>query len=116
MDKIASLINHLGSCDIRDRFKIYCPCCGGTRALKALLQLHIIKSLQYNPIVILIMLYVILHFSLWFIERKYFYKYKFIKIRVITMYIFFAIWILFSVIRNFRVHYFEIDFLGNILN
>lgn len=115
IDKLNWLTSYLSGCTVRDKFNIYCPCCGGTRALKSLLKLHIIQSLQYNPIVILILIYIILHFTLWFIEHQYYYKYKFIKIRAITMYIFFAIWMLFSIIRNIRVQYIGIDFLGNIL-
>lgn len=31
-------------CSFKTKFHIYCPGCGGTRALKALLQFHPIKS------------------------------------------------------------------------
>ena len=80
IDKLNWLTSYLSGCTVRDKFNIYCPCCGGTRALKELLKLHIIKSLQYNPIVILTILYFILHIILLFIEYRFYHKYRFIKL------------------------------------
>ncbi len=39
-------------CMIHDLFHLYCPGCGGTRALFALLQGHLLRSLYCNPAVI----------------------------------------------------------------
>ena len=112
IDKLNWLTSYLSGCTVRDKFNIYC---GGTRALKELLKLHIIKSLQYNPIVILTILYFILHIILLFIEYRFYHKYRFIKLRIIMIYIFFTVWMVFWVIRSFRVYYLGIDFLNNIL-
>lgn len=40
-------------CAIHEMFHVYCPGCGGTRALFALLHGHILQSLFYNPAVLL---------------------------------------------------------------
>lgn len=40
------------SCPIYTHFGLYCPACGGTRAVIALFHFDILKSLLYNPIVI----------------------------------------------------------------
>ena len=40
------------SCPMHRIFGIYCPFCGGTRAIGSILQLDIIRSLTYNPAVI----------------------------------------------------------------
>lgn len=40
-------------CWFKRRFHIYCPGCGGTRALKALIKLNLWQSLCYNPIAFL---------------------------------------------------------------
>ncbi|MBR3224540.1 MAG: DUF2752 domain-containing protein [Atopobiaceae bacterium] len=40
-------------CWIHDNLHIYCPACGGTRALIALSECNILESLRYNPMVLL---------------------------------------------------------------
>ena len=115
MDKFNLIIDHCGSCGIRNKFHLYCPCCGGTRALKSLLELHIIKSLQYNPIVVFALLFVALHLMLLLIERLYYYKHRFVKLRLKILYVFFGLWMLFSLVRNFMLFYMKVDLLGNIL-
>jgi hypothetical protein len=39
---------------------LWCPGCGGTRSFNALMNGHILKSLHYNPAVILILIILIL--------------------------------------------------------
>ena len=39
-------------CIFLKNFGFYCPGCGGTRAVKALLHGHILESLHYHPIVV----------------------------------------------------------------
>lgn len=40
-------------CILHDVWHIYCPGCGGTRAIFAFLQGHILESLYYNPVIVL---------------------------------------------------------------
>lgn len=40
------------TCFILKYLKLYCPACGGTRAVQALFHLDIIASLKYNPLVL----------------------------------------------------------------
>ena len=44
---------HIPECFLHDFLFLYCPFCGGTRALGALLRLQIGKALCYNPLVVL---------------------------------------------------------------
>ena len=52
-------------CFILKNYGFYCPGCGGTRAVKALLHGHILESLRYHPIVVyiaaLLIAYLIFH-------------------------------------------------------
>ena len=40
-------------CGVHDIFRIYCPGCGGTRALFELLKGNLLQSLIYNPAILL---------------------------------------------------------------
>ncbi|MCM1046351.1 MAG: DUF2752 domain-containing protein [Candidatus Gastranaerophilales bacterium] len=40
------------SCALFTLFGVYCPGCGGTRAVSALLQGHVLHALWYHPLVI----------------------------------------------------------------
>ena len=40
------------ACPIYNYFGLFCPACGGTRAIISLLNLDLVSSILYNPIVI----------------------------------------------------------------
>ena len=48
------LFRYTHSCIMLDNFHVYCPGCGGTRAMEALLRLDLIQSLRYNPMIIIL--------------------------------------------------------------
>ena len=39
-------------CPIYTHFGLYCPACGGTRAIISLFHFNLIESIKYNPVVI----------------------------------------------------------------
>ena len=43
---------HAGGCLCVRLFRIYCPACGGTRATLALLRGELLRSLAYNPAIL----------------------------------------------------------------
>lgn len=47
-------LSHTLPCITKTLLKIYCPACGGTRAVSSLLRFDILTSLQHNPIVVYI--------------------------------------------------------------
>ena len=50
-------------CSIYDKFGIYCPGCGCTRALVYLFQGDILKSLYYNPTILYTVIVLIIYIS-----------------------------------------------------
>lgn len=93
---------------------VYCPSCGGTRALNALINLSFFKSFMYNPIV----LYVFLMFLYYYIKTTlsilFSKKFKPCSFNVMVVYI--GLVIIFSncFLKNFLAIFFNIDYLGNI--
>lgn len=100
-------------CSFKTRLHIYCPGCGGTRALKALLQFHPIKSLYYNPIVILLIIIIVILVILKIQEKKY--NKSVYKTRKRVLNSFLVIWFIYFISRNILLIYFGIDFLGDFI-
>lgn len=48
----AKALFRLPYCLTHELFHLYCPLCGGTRAVAALLRLDIVSALRYNPLVV----------------------------------------------------------------
>ena len=46
-------------CLIHDRFFLYCPLCGGTRAVSALLRFELAEAFSYNAFVVLLVFFAI---------------------------------------------------------
>ena len=49
----------LSGCMMHDFFKIYCPLCGGTRAVSSLLQFDFVSAVRYNLFVVAMIVAVI---------------------------------------------------------
>jgi hypothetical protein len=55
-DSLFSLLSLLPPCFLYSHFHLYCPACGNTRSLSALLQGDLLKALSYNVVPILVLL------------------------------------------------------------
>lgn len=99
-------------CYFRTHWKLYCPGCGGTRALLALAQGNIIQSLKYNPITLLFLLDIFVTTILCIVEKRS-KKYSTAKIRMIINSAFLIFIVIFSVVRNYMLYGLGIDVLGD---
>lgn len=100
-------------CFMLDTIRIYCPACGGTRAIKALLELDILSSIRYNPIVVVGAAF----FAVYEIvmvkglisgkERKCF-------IKPWVVYVVMGVWMTYAIVRNVLLCC-GIDLVGNVL-
>ncbi len=98
-------------CLVRDKLHIYCPGCGGTRAVEALLKLHPIQSLYYNPVVILM---IVAAGCIMIINRieKNRSGHTLYKARIAVYVSFLVIWFAFFIVRNILL-FCGIDVLGD---
>ena len=98
-------------CFIRNQFHIYCPGCGGTRSVEALFNLQPVRSLYYNPAVILMILVAVCIQIIKIIEVKR--GANIYKTRILVYGLFLAIWFVYFIARNILLVYFGIDMLGD---
>lgn len=101
-------------CGFRVRHGIYCPGCGGTRALIALLEGDLIQSLRYNPITFLFLLDVFLMTLFWIIRKATKGKCRFIWFRLlynVGLLLFIGVYF---VVRNYLWFAHGIDLLGDL--
>ena len=102
-------------CGLRQLLGIYCPGCGGTRALIALFHGQFLHSLICNPAIILGGL-LILYYEIGVIitlkkknEKRYFYHRKW------PLYSYLVVVAVFAIIRDILLVGFEFDMLENLI-
>lgn len=99
-------------CLIRSKFHIYCPGCGGTRSIEALLKLKLAESLHYNPLVLFFIVDLLVIAIVKAIERKN-KNIRYNNIRIIVHSLFLLSIVVVFLYRNYMLLYKGIDLLGD---
>lgn len=90
-------------CMIHELFHVYCPGCGGTRALFALLQGEVLRSLYCNPAVVL-GIFLVLHYEIGIIitlVKKNGKRYYCSNLLLVGLYL--GILVTFTIVRNYML-------------
>ena len=59
-NEVRSLMYHLPPCTLYSLYHVYCPACGNTRSVTALLQGDLLTSLRFNIVPITLLLFTLL--------------------------------------------------------
>ena len=101
-------------CAMKQVFHLYCPGCGGTRAVNSLLHFDIVRSFLYNPLI----LYMAGVAAFYFFKAIYLLiKDKGNTILSLDLRVLWAfLWIMlgFFVLRNILLVFFGIDYMGEL--
>lgn len=101
-------------CGLKSFFHLYCPGCGGTRALEHLLHLRFMQSLLCNPLVLFMAISLIYYWLKALIELIRQHGDAFFSIHLGFLWAFLIILVSFFFIRNFLLLKFGIDYLGEL--
>lgn len=102
-------------CFVHEFFNVYCPGCGGTRALFALFHGQVLHSLIYNPAIVLgaiLILYYEAGVIITLVRRDgkvHFYQ------KCGLLYTYLVIVILFAIIRNWLLIEFQFDLMKDFI-
>ena len=105
----------LVKCQFKNRFGLYCPGCGGSRALIALLKFDFLESFILFPalliaVLILLSLYIRVFISFIKNDEKYVRGFRLNLLIIIPI-----VMIFYFFLRNFLLLAFEIDLIGDFI-
>lgn len=110
---VALLPDRMTGCILHDRLFLYCPLCGGTRALAALLRLHFAEALRANAFVVLLAVLFLVHDVLAWVRllRGHTVLFRFVAWEWIAVAVLFLV---FGVLRDLLLIRFGLDPLGDL--
>lgn len=104
----------LTGCAMHDILFLYCPLCGGTRAIKALLRLDVVSAFSYNPFVFLLLVLFVVLDVLAFLRLRRGESRPFVFPRKLWL-SFCALFVLWGILRNVLMIAFGIDSTGDLV-
>lgn len=110
---VALLPDRMTGCILHDRLFLYCPLCGGTRALAALLRLHFAEALRANAFVVLLAVLFLVHDVLAWVRLLHGHTilFRFLAWEWIAVAVLFLV---FGVLRDLLLIRFGLDPLGDL--
>lgn len=108
------LSGHGSTCFMNFYWHIYCPGCGGTRAFDYFMHGNFIKSIMAHPVNV----YLAVLYLSYFVRATYTYLFKkdgkqYYKFHPWTLVVLMVMVVLFFILRNVAMIYFDYDFLGD---
>lgn len=101
-------------CVVHDLFHVYCPGCGGTRAMFDFLQGHILQSLHHNPAVVLGLI-LIAYYELGAVVTLAKKDGRYYGCQIWPVYVYLVIVGIYTVVRDILLVVAGIDLLGDFL-
>ena len=112
--KVANYVSSvLGGC-LMHRFFIYCPLCGGTRAVAALIRFDFAAAWNYNAFVV-ILVAVALGLDVWAWVRYFQKKEPLIILPKWSWFVFCSALVIYFILRNVLMIFFGIDLTGDLV-
>jgi len=113
--KVTSFLSHfLSSCILHDRLALYCPLCGGTRALEAIFSLKIASALALNPFITLLF-FAAIAWDIWALIRLLRGKNKLYRLPTWGWILLISVMLLYGIIRNVLLITAAYDPLGDLV-
>ena len=105
---------YFSSCAVHDFLHLYCPLCGGTRAVSALLHGNLPEALRYQPVVVIFVGIALVYYIMAWVHL---FRKKPLMTRVpATLSIGFTVLLFgYCVVRNLLLVFFGIDSIGDLL-
>ena len=112
--KVASWLSGIfGGC-LMHRFFIYCPLCGGTRAVAALIRLDLVAAWNYNALVVILAV-IALGLDVWAWVRYFQKKEPLIILPKWSWIAFCTVLVAYFILRNALMIFFGIDPTGDLV-
>lgn len=102
-------------CFLHDHLYLYCPACGGTRALAALLRLDVVSALRFNPFLVLVAVLAVA-FDVWALVRLLRGKKELLPLPGWFWIVSVVLMIVYAVLRNYLMIVHGYDPTGDLVN
>ena len=102
-------------CYIHAHYRLYCPGCGGTRAVMALLRGNVFQALRYNVLVVFLLADILISCLMRVFLKNNKNRYRYFRKQRICSRIVFGICILWLIIRDYLLLTYGIDLIGDFI-